>query len=212
MNDIIFASDIFKFIIYADDTTLFSTLKDFGSPNSLNENINNEVTKITDWLKAKKLSLNIKKTKFMLFYMPPKKVEIPVLKIGGLTIDCVDSFNFLGITINKHLNWEPHINIIANKISRPIGILNKLKHFLPQNILCTVYNSLILCHLNYGKLVWGHTGIRLFKLQKKAMRIISLSKYNSYTETIFKKLKMLKLEDIYKLQQLKFYHKLINKT
>ena len=134
MNDIIFASDIFKLIIYAEDTTLFSTLEDFGPANNLNENINNEVRKITDWLKVNKLSLNAKKTKFMLFYMPPKKVEKPVLQIGGLNIDCEDSFNFLGITINKHLNWEPHINIIANKISRPIGILNKLKHFLPQNM------------------------------------------------------------------------------
>ena len=60
---------------------------------------------------------------------------------------------FLGITINIHLNWESHINKIANKIT--IGILNKLKHVLPLNILFIMYNSLILPQINYGVLVWG---------------------------------------------------------
>ena len=50
---------------------------------------------------------------------------------------------------------------------------------------------------------------RIYKLQKKAIRTISKSKYNAHTEPIFKKLKFLKLNDIFKLQQLKFYYKLI---
>ena len=122
----------------------------------------------------------------------------------------VDNFNFLGITINKHLNWDVHTTFVANKISRTIGILNKLKSYLPKHILCTIYNSLILCNLNYGNLVWGHNCKRLFKIQKKAVRVITQSKYISHTEPIFKELRLLKLEDIHKIIMLKFYHKLVN--
>ena len=130
------------------------------------------------------------------------------MQIGGTNIECVNDFNFLGIAIYTHLNWESHINKIANKIIKTIGILNKLKYVLPLNILSIMYNSLIFPNINYGILVWGH---RMFKLQKRAMRIITLSKYNAHTYPIYTELKFLKLDDIYKLQQLKFYFKLINK-
>ena len=202
---------MFQFITYADDTTITSTLNIFKDQGGRiqNNKINNELNKINNWLKANKLSLNVKKTKFMIFRKPQKKVEIPVLHIGGENIDCVNNFNFLGIVLNEHLNWHSHTTKIANKICKIIGILNKLKHILPQQILSTIYTSLITPHVNYGILLWGHEATRIYKLQKKAIRTISKSKYNAHTEPIFKKLQFLKLNDIFKLQQLKFYYKLI---
>ena len=56
-------------------------------------------------------------------------------------------------------------------------------------------------------MVWGYQRNRLNKIQKKAIRIITSNKYNSHTEPLFKQLNMLKLEDLLKLQQLKFYFK-----
>ena len=114
----------------------------------------------------------------MIFRKPEKKVEIPVLHIGGENIDCVNNFNFLGIVLNHHLNWHSHTTKIANKICKIIGILNKLKHILPQQILSTIYTSLVTPHLNYGILLWGHEATRIYKhkLQKKAIRTISKSK------------------------------------
>ena len=69
---------------------------------------------------------------------------------------------------------------IAKKIIKTIGILNKLKHVLPLNILSIMYNSLILPHINYGTLVFEHQAHRIFKLQKRTIRIsFTLSKYNA---------------------------------
>ena len=82
---------------------------------------------------------------------------------------------------------------------RNTGILNKIKLFLPSRILKTIYSSLILFQLNYGILVWGQNYKRIFKLQKRVMRIITCSKYNAHSEPLFKELKLLKLEDIRKL-------------
>ena len=53
---------------------------------------------------------------------------------------------FLGITINNKLNWNSHINKVTNKISKTVGILNKLRSFLPSGVLQTIYNTLILPH------------------------------------------------------------------
>ena len=134
--------------------------------NTSNQYINNELSKISEWLIVNKLSLNASKTKFMVFNMPQKKVVIPRLKLADTEIESVDQFNFLGITLDKHLNWNAHTNKLFGKISRNTGILNKIKLFLPSRILKTIYSSLILCQLNYGILVWGQNYKRMFKLQK----------------------------------------------
>ena len=54
---------------------------------------------------------------------------------------------FLGITINNKLNWNSHINKVTNKISKTVGILHKLRSFLPSVVLQTIYNTLILPHM-----------------------------------------------------------------
>ncbi len=90
--------------------------------------------------------------------------------------DKVGDFNFLGLTINEHLNWKGHIDKLANKISKTMGVLNKLKHFVPLNSKVIINNSLILSHLNYCILAWGYRRERITKLQKRIVRILSLSK------------------------------------
>ena len=76
--------------------------------------------------------------------------------------------------------------------------------------MLTIYNSMFLPHINYCILAWGYDYQRIFKIQKKVVRIISFSKYNAHTDPLFKHLRLLKMKDIHQLQQLKLYHKLIN--
>ena len=129
------------------------------------------------WLNLNKLSLNVKKTKAMAFHMPQKKIIQPNIKINGSNIEFVDNFVFLGITIKYKLNWNSHINKITNKISKTVGILNKLRSFLPSGVLQTIYNTLILPHMTYGILAWGRHTSATHKIQKRAIRIITASKY-----------------------------------
>ena len=92
--------------------------------------INVALDKINEWLMANKLSLNVKKSKFMLFHMPQISIQKPTINIGKSLLECVDCFNFLGIHSDKHLSWNEHIHTISNKITNTIGILNKLKHHI----------------------------------------------------------------------------------
>jgi hypothetical protein len=213
VNDVANASRLFNVTIYADDTTLSSTLITnnckHGNPS---DSLNVELSKVHTWMKANKLSLNISKTKFMIFHNINKTFTIPDLKIEDTSIEYVERFDFLGITLHKNLKWSHHTDKIGHKISKVIGILNRLKRYIPRDTLVTIYNTLISPHINYGILAWGHQCKSIIKLQKRAMRTITCSKYNAHTEPIFKQLGILKVDDLRHLSELKFYFKLANGT
>ena len=88
----------------------------------------------------------------MIFHTRQRNIQnvIPKLEINGTPIEYVKHFNFLGIVLDEHMTWVPHTNKLACKIARTIGTLKRLKRLLPQSILITLYNSLVLPHLNYG--------------------------------------------------------------
>ena len=171
INDFAQASKMFTFLIYADDTTLSSTLNVF-SDNTHDRNleflINEELVKINDWLKINKLSLNVVKSKFMIFQKKRKNIQILNLKIDNINIDQVMEFNFLGLIIDTNLNWKKHAEKISNACSKKIRILNKLKHILPIDIKKILYNSLIVPHINCCIMAWGFESNRIIKLQKKS--------------------------------------------
>ena len=73
-------------------------------------------------------------------------------------------------------------------------------------ILCTIYNTLILPHINYCLLVWGNNSGKILQLQKKAIRAVSCAGYISHTEPLFKLYDILKVNDIYKYKLLTLYY------
>ena len=176
--------------------------------DNINDTLNMEIERVTDWLKLNKLSLNVQKTKAMLFHTSKKKVKTPQLKIDDSAIQFVEDFNLLGMILDSNLTWKKHLEMISNKISRTSGVLNRLKNYLPQHILLTLYNTLVLPHFNYDILLWGEKTARLEKLQKKLVRIISNSKFNSHTDPLFKRLRILKVTHLCALHELKFCFKL----
>jgi hypothetical protein len=210
INDIKNSTQFFEFIKYADDTNLLNSMTTLtGRDTCL---INNELEKVFTWLCVNKLSLNIAKTKFMLFHNARKNVDIliPSLRLNGIDIERVDNFNFLGVTLDENMNWHSHVNKVAMKLSRGLGILYKLRHIFPLYILRTLYNSLTLPHLTYGILAWGKNTKRLFQLQKRAIRLVANSNYRAHTSPLFKYLNILKLDDIFTLTALKFYFSYCN--
>ena len=124
-------------------------------------------------MSSNKLSLNVKKTKFMVFHTPQRKVNYPTLKLNNVNIiERVSQFNFLGVILALSLKWEKHVAHVSLKNSRVIGVLYRLKHVFPREVLLTLYNALILPHLSYCILVWDSRiddNHRLLLLQKKAV-------------------------------------------
>ena len=218
MNDINISSQKLNLILYADDTTLtfplclFTHCNDFTTDSASDAN-NQELTAISNWLSVNRLSLNASKTKFMVFHNYQKIMcdnDMPKLIINDSVIERVREFDFLGLTINESLNWSSHCSKIANKISRTLGVMNRLKRYLPFSALKLMYDSFILPHLQFGITCWGFETSRIIKLHKRAMRIMTPSKYNAHTEPLFKELKLLKVKDIFDVQCMKFWYKFTN--
>ena len=101
--------------------------------------------------------------------------------------------------MNMYKNIKQYIKITLDYV--------QIKTLLPQRVLRILYNSLILPHLRYCILSWGFKSDRLFKLQKRYVRIITCSKYNAHTEPLLKTLNLLKIEDIMKRKALKLYYR-----
>ena len=177
VDDMHSISDKFNFIAYADDTTLTRLLLTFTrgvncNIDRISAEMNKEIKKITDWLAVNKLSLNASKTKFMVFHYYQKVIadkDVPQLKIGNIDIERVKEFNFLGLSINENLTWSSHAKKISNKITRIIGIMNRLKRFLPLSALKLMYFSLINIHLQFCVATWGFDHSRINKLQKRQL-------------------------------------------
>ena len=186
INDICNTSEIISFCLFADDTSLLYDHNDINTGIAI---LNTELVKITTWLSSNKLSVNLLKTHYIIFSSGNREVSQAVpLVLNGIILQQVSSTNFLGMNIDSHLSWSNHVNNLATKILKNIGIMNRLNPFLPRNVLLTLYNSFILPYLNYSVIVWGGSisqYIKLFLLQKRAVRITSKAGYVDHTTPLF---------------------------
>ena len=76
-------------------------------------------------------------------------------------LECKDYVKFLGVRIDKNLTWKYHIDYIASKISRVVGIISRLRHSVPLNTLIQIYRSLTFPYTYYGIAAWGQAQICL---------------------------------------------------
>ena len=144
-----------------------------------------------------------------MFQKTNKNIQALDLKIDNLHIERVYEFRLLGLILDSQLNWSKHTVRVSNLCSMKIGVLNKLKYVLPLHIRYTLYNSFVLPYLSYCVMIWGSQTHRLLTHQKRAIRTIALSKYNSHSNPLFKRLHALKIDDL--LQQLQFYFNYLHK-
>ena len=166
--------------------------------NTCRKSISNNRLFVFKWFKANKLSVNASKTNYMLLgtnHKLSRLDESASIILDNTTLKRVNNTKFLGVTIDENLNWTNHIETISKNISRGVGIINKLKHFVPEGVLYSLYCTLILPYINYSIIAWGSSNKsnldRIMKLQKKAVRIMSNSHYLSHSAPLLKKYNLL---------------------
>ena len=179
--------------MFADDTNAVYADKNL---KSLEFTVNQELCKLFDWLTANKLTLNIKKTNFVIFRPAQRKLNYhPKIMIfdnnqnKNVALECKESVRYLGVIIDNNLSWKHHIDHVAIKISQTVGLICKLRHFLPRHTLLTIYRSLVTPYLTYGLMAWGQAYKshleKLLKLQKRALRFIYFSERNQHAIPLF---------------------------
>ena len=168
INDICEALKEMKCVLFADDTSLYSSGADLGR---LLHEVESDLKILNKWFDINKLSLNISKTNFIIF--GNKKTYVPInLTINGIKLEQTNQTKFLGIIIDNKLTWKPHIDTLKRKLSKIIAILYKLKGLINKEFLQTLYCSLFFPYLIYCVEVWGNTYKTIihpiYMLQKKS--------------------------------------------
>ena len=211
INDILNSTTVLRFLLYADDTTIFYSGK---SLNDLFNVFNREIELFNIWTKANKILLNLDKTKYMIFSNKnSKEPDRSCVLIDGNLIERVGNYKYLGIIIDNKLIFRDHCEYLKSKLSRVLGILKYLR-FLPRRILLLLYNTLAYPLFLYGILIWGSAATYhiqpLSIIQKKMIRVITSSDWLAHTSPLFKKLNVLKLNDVYLNTLAVFMFKILN--
>ena len=133
--------------------------------------------RVVKWLASNKLSLNVEKTKYMVFDTINKQASkcSKTVSICDMPIKRVQNTVFLGLTINENLSWKPHMQNMLQKLRRNFGIIVKIKPYLGTSNLVCLYHTMIESHLRYCISVWrhGHEGLAK-KLQKVCDKFIAM--------------------------------------
>ena len=135
----------------------------------------------------------------------PTKTKDPLsikVKIEGEELNIVQHTKFLGIIVDNSLNWKQHISYITTKISKSIGILSRARSLLNATIMKQLYYSFLYPYISYCNIIWGKSSDQalwpLFKIQKRAIRIIYNLRQRDSTKLAFKQLKILRLPELNK--------------
>jgi hypothetical protein len=212
INDLPNFSSSITSILFADDSNLFSSGPDLST---LQNQINEELPKLSNWLKSNRLSLNISKTHSMLFSPKKNPTACPNIKIDGVTLDTVAKTKFLGVILDNKLAWKDHALYTAQKMSKSIGILSLARKYLNRKTLLQLYYSFIYPYITYCNLAWGNapdsTLWPILRTQKLAIRLIAgIPRGNSSLEYC-KTNTILRLPELYKFSVAIFMFQFTNR-
>ena len=174
----------------------------------IEKTVNAEIKLVAQWLSANKLSLNVSKSSFIIFHPPQKKLQKVFIKINSEIIPEKNNTKYLGVVLDKHLSWTEHIHYLNTKLYKSIGMISKLRHYVSQTLLRTIYFAFFQSHIEYCINIWTCTTRTTLEpiniSMKKAIRKMTFSKMDSHTKPLFKKLNSLDFQNTLELNLGKF--------
>ena len=134
---------------FAGDTFIIFSSK---TPKSIETIVNFELKSVVTWLRLNKLSLNAGKTELIFFRSNrhPLNYDKISIKLNGIKLTPVDYIKYLGMYIDKFLNWKQHVHELSKKLSRANGVLSKLRYNASLDTCLQVYYSIFFSHLTNG--------------------------------------------------------------
>ena len=173
INDIYLCSNKLHFFLFANDTNILYADKDL---KSLEQTVNAELKNLHDWLTTNKLTLNTKKSNLVIFRPKQKKIRyLPQISIFDSEKIEESAWN-IGVLIDENLSWKNHLDCVITKISKTIGMIAKMRHFVPSSVLKNIYKFLILPYLTYGLVAWGNASKnylnKIVVLQKRVSNLL----------------------------------------
>ena len=213
---LLYANDLpnvsnFKTTLFADDANLNMS---HSSIQTLQLLVNQEINKVDEWLKNNKLTLNYKKSNYMIIGSNHSKTNKFKLKSNHNTISQTNNVKYLGVFLDNQLSWQPHIDQTIKKLSRACGMIFKLRYYVPLSTLKLIYYSMFHSVIQYSLLNWGRASksqLHIIKiLQNRFLRASLFHDSRTSINVLYNEFRVLKLEDMIDMEFVKFVFKFSN--
>ena len=214
INDLHKAAEFSSVHHFAGDTNLLLIDK---SLKKINKHINRDLKLTTDWIRANKLSLNASKTEIVLLKPRNKKITKQLhFRVRGQKTKQSSQVRYLGVILQDDMQWITHITNLEKKLSRSIGLLSKIRHYVPMHLLGTIYYSIFNSHLIYACEIWGQNQnslrfTKVTKLQNKALKVINFQSSDSPTGPLYQRNKVLRIADFISYKNALFVRNILKK-
>ena len=206
VNDIARACPGLQLVLFADDTSGFAKDRD---PARLLDKVSEGMGQLSTWFRKNRLTLNIKKTEYIFFGGAHEHPSLERgLTIGGELVKRSSGVRFLGVWVDEGLKWTGQIDRVRRKVSQLLGVIGRAGTVLGGGQLLTLYNSMVLPHLQYCLVVWGDfqegrnivVAEGLLRLQKRFMGLIAGKRGRFHADPLFLEYGVLKIGDLYRQQ------------
>lgn len=200
-----------KVNMFADDTVIFIVAEDFAGAY---RKLQTELNKVSDWLKLKKLMLNVKKTKYMVITNKSMEGNIQPLRLEEQEIERVESLKYLGVIVDDKLSFNDHVDYTIRKAARKLGVIYRINQLLDVETKIMLYKSIVASHFEYCPTVLflanRRQKRRMQRIQNKAMRLILGCTRTTPSATMRDWLHWMTVEERLTVRTLEFIFKLKN--
>ena len=217
---LLYINDMPKFLkyvtpsMYADDTEIYASSK---HGDELVANLNSDLENVRKWMLQNKLQIHPTKTKYMYtgssYNIRNKTSSNPTL-INNIPVPRTGTYACLGVSLDERLTWEKHIDTICAKVGAGIGVMRRMKPFVPPETLKLTYEALVQPYFNYCSPLWDNCGIglkdKLQKFQNRAARVIIGSTYDIRSIDVLNQLGWKTLEQKRNYTKSMLMYKIIN--
>lgn len=193
-------------VLFADDTSIYA---EDAILERLFEKVNRGLEELGRWFRCNRLTLNLKKTEFI-YFGGPKGRELGDIgiKVGDEVVKRVGGTRFLGVWVDEGLRWTEHIDRVKNKVAQLLGVVGRASSVLDSSSMLSLYNGLVLPHLQYCLMVWGDfqgdgnggLGAALLRQQKRFVGMIAGLRGRYHADPLFARFHVLKVGDLYRQQ------------
>ena len=143
---------------HADDITIYASSK---NPDAVGSALEDDLERISNWITANGLMMNVAKTQLMIMCRRGKQMEAEKVKVhvGEVELPKQEAEKYLGVVVDRHLNWKQHIDRVRKKSLACLASIRWAGTYISWNTKKMLYSSLVLPHLDYCSVVWKSCGV-----------------------------------------------------
>ena len=214
INDLVLALDNCGVKLYADDTVLYQSGINVQDASI---KLQKSLDLFCVWSEANKLSINVNKTKLMVFGSRSKVKKAKNVKVymKNKLLQKVPTFKYLGIILDSMLTYNHHISSVIRMVLYKMTLLAKMKKYLNNDTALLIYKTMILPYLDYADVIFhkaNESGLsKLQRLQNRCLKICANLNRLFSTDQLHKNLSISFLADRRKAHVLNFMYSRVSR-